>query len=63
MSLIEWLFGGNLAARVDELEDQVDSLRMTNRRLTTSLELQATLIRSLRDVNADLDRRLLEVTQ
>lgn len=63
MSLTEWLFGGNLAARVDELEDQVDSLRMTNRRLTTSLELQATLIRSLRDVNADLDRRLQEARQ
>lgn len=58
MSLMEWLFGGNLAARVDELEDQAAELRRMNRQLTASVELQATLIRSLRDVNADLDRRL-----
>lgn len=62
MKFLEWLFGTDdqadeLRARVAEFEAEVESLRRLNRQLTTSLELQRTLIRSLRDVNADLDRR------
>lgn len=62
MTFLQWLFGTDdqadeLRARVAELEAEVESLRRLNRQLTTSLELQRTLIRSLRDVNADLDRR------
>lgn len=58
MKFMEWLFGTDdqadeLLGRVAELEAEVAGLR-------TSIELQRLLIRSLRDVNADLDCRLEE---
>lgn len=56
MKFMEWLVGTDdqadeLLARVAELEAEVAGLR-------TSVELQRMLIRCLRDVNADLDRRM-----
>ena len=53
-----WYGGGDLAQRADELADRVAELEAQVAQLLTSLELQRSLIRSLRDVNADLDRRL-----
>lgn len=65
MKIFEWLFGTDdqadeLRASVAELEAQVDELTRTNRQLIASFDVQWKLIRALRDVNADLDRRLLE---
>lgn len=62
MSFLLWLFGADdladeLRVRVDELEAELAQVRRLNRQLTTSLELQRSLIQALRDVNADLDRR------
>lgn len=58
--LMTLLVGTEQADRIDELELQVDELQRTVARLTASLEIQRKLIQALRDVNADLDRRLVE---
>jgi hypothetical protein len=63
MRLMEWLFGKD--ERVDELERTVRGLkaelgRMTRERsqMMRSLDMAWSLIRCLRDVNADLDGKL-----
>lgn len=66
MTLMEWLVGSTVGAdRVEELEEQLGqveaqnvTLRAENQQLRTTSELQRTLIRALRDANADLDGRL-----
>lgn len=61
--VMTYLVGSEQVDRVDELELQVDELERANARLRTSLEIQRGLINSLREANADLDRRLAEVNQ
>ena len=61
--VMTYLVGDERTDRIDELELQVDELERANARLRTSLEIQRSLIGSLREANADLDRRLAEVTQ
>jgi outer membrane murein-binding lipoprotein Lpp len=61
--LMTLLVGTEQADRIDELELQVDELERTVARLRASLEIQRKLIQALRDVNADLDRRLVEAQQ
>lgn len=73
MRLMEWLVGSSDAAdRVEELEEQLGQVQSENvalrsdldfvrneaQQLRTTSELQRALIRTLRDVNADLDGRL-----
>lgn len=56
MKVFEWLFG--VDDQADELRARVAELEAEAGRLRTSVELQRQLIRALRDVNADLDRRM-----
>lgn len=73
MRLMEWLVGSPVGAdRVEELEEQLGQVQSENvalladlnqvrneaQQLRTTNELQRALIRTLRDVNADLDGRL-----
>jgi len=55
MRFLDWLYGADEEA--DELRQRVAQLEAEAAQLRTSLEIQRTLIRALRDVNADLDGR------